>query len=92
MQNMSDKAFNNKISLWIKQRLFISKNYTETMNGLEDFVAAMKKSDEIPVIKDEPKQPTEQLNTKTIDDEQRRFGLIVPPLVSKYRICIWSFK
>lgn len=85
---MSDKSFNNKISLWIKQRLFISKSYTETMNGLEDFVAAMKKSDELSAVKDEPKQPTEQLPTKTIEDEQRRFDLTVPPLVGKYGISI----
>jgi len=32
------EQFNNKISLWIKQRLLISRNYDDTMNALEKFV------------------------------------------------------
>ena len=57
---MGDKNFNNKISLWIKQRLFISRQYDETMNALEKFVDDMKKSDEISVLENEQQEQTQQ--------------------------------
>ena len=80
---MSDKNFNNKISLWIKQRLLISRKYDETMNALEKFVEDMKKIDEISVLENEQQEQTQQSENKLNDDEQRRFSLVVPPLIGK---------
>jgi hypothetical protein len=80
---MGDKNFNNKISLWIKQRLFISRQYDETMNALEKFVEEMKKLDEISVLENEQQEQTQQLENKLNDDEQRRFSLVLPPLIGK---------
>ncbi len=85
---MNDKNFNNKISLWIKQRLFISKNYDETMNALEKFVSDMKKSEELSTLENEQQEQQEQqqnqeIEKKLTDDEQRRFSLIIPPLVGE---------
>ncbi|CAF4386004.1 unnamed protein product, partial [Adineta steineri] len=53
VNNMQDKHFNNKISLWIKQRLFISRNYDVTMNALEKFSTDMKKADELVILQTE---------------------------------------
>jgi hypothetical protein len=75
---MSDKHFNNKISLWIKQRLFISRKYDDTMTGLEKFVDAMKTSDSIAILENEQQEQTQSSEIKSTDDEQRRFSLILP--------------
>jgi hypothetical protein len=86
VNNMNDKHFNNKISLWIKQRLFPSRKYDETMSSLEKFVDDMKKLDEIAVLEREQQEQIiqqEQIvqpDKKLTDDEQRRFSLILPPL------------
>ncbi|CAF1042294.1 unnamed protein product [Adineta steineri] len=81
VNNMQDKHFNNKISLWIKQRLFISRNYDVTMNALEKFSTDMKKADELLILQNEQQQLQIQQSEKQLnDDEQRRFSLIVPPL------------
>jgi len=98
---MNDKQFNNKISLWIKQRLFISRQYDDTMNALEKFVIDMKKSDEITTLENEQQEQMQQLEKKLTEDEQqekiqqsekkltedeqRRFSLVLPPLNGKYR-------
>lgn len=82
---MNDKHFNNKISLWIKQRLLISRQYDETMNALEKFVSDMKKSDEISVLENEQQEQNQELNKNLNEDEQRRVSLIIPPLTSKFK-------
>ena len=73
---MNEKQVTNKISLWIKQRLFISRNYQQTMNDLETFVTEMKKLEEINA--NEKQQESEN---KILDDEERRLSLILPPLI-----------
>lgn len=88
VQNINDKTFNNKISLWIKQRLFISKNYNETMTALENFVTTMKKSDEILSIDNEKKQPISTIETEFKENEQLRFNPIIPPLIGKFFLSI----
>jgi hypothetical protein len=75
---MNDKQFNNKISLWIKQRLFISQKYDDTMNALEKFVLDMKKSEEISLLENQ------QIENKLTEDEQRRISLVLPPLIGEY--------
>jgi uncharacterized protein YjcR len=75
---MSDKHFNNKISLWIKQRLFISRKYDDTMTALEKFVDAMQTSDSIAILENEQQEQTQSSEIKSTDDEQRRFSLILP--------------
>jgi uncharacterized protein YjcR len=77
---MSDKHFNNKISLWIKQRLFISRKYDDTMTALEKFVDAMQTSDSIAILENEQQEQTQSSEIKSTDDEQRRFSLILPTL------------
>ncbi|UJR30615.1 hypothetical protein I4U23_018140 [Adineta vaga] len=87
VNNMNDKHFNNKISLWIKQRLFITRNYDETMSALEKFASQMKLSDELTAMENEQQtakniDDNEQQTAKNIDDddEQRRVSSIIPPL------------
>ncbi len=75
---MNDKQFNNKISLWIKQRLFISQKYDDTMNALEKFVLDMQKSEEISLLENQ------QIENKLTEDEQRRISLVLPPLIGEY--------
>ncbi|CAF1225283.1 unnamed protein product [Adineta ricciae] len=77
VNNVNDRHFNNKISLWIKQRLFISRNYDETMSGLEKFASEMKLSDEITTTENEQQK---EKSFGDDDDEQRRISSIVPPL------------
>ena len=48
-----------KCAINIKQRLFISRNYNDTMNALEKFAEDMKKLDEISIHENE--QKTQQL-------------------------------
>jgi len=81
VNNMNDKNFNNKISLWIKQRLFISRKYDDTMNALEKFVIDMKKSDEISILENEQQEQIQQSENKLTEDEQRRISLVLPPLI-----------
>ena len=61
----------NKISLWIKQRLFTSRNYDETMNALEKFSLNMKGSDEIALLEAVEKEQAQQVIAKVNTDEQR---------------------
>lgn len=75
-QSMNEKQITNKISLWIKQRLFISRNYQQTMNDLENFVTEMKKLEEI-----NANEKQIESETKTNDDEERRLSLVLPPLI-----------
>lgn len=53
------------------------------MNALEKFVSDMKKLEEISLLENE-QQKQEQQNQKLTDDEQRRIGLIIPPLTGKF--------
>lgn len=73
---MSEKQVTNKISLWIKQRLFISRNYQQTMNDLETFVNEMKKLEET-----NANGKQQESENKILDDEERRLSLILPPLI-----------
>jgi hypothetical protein len=84
INNLNDRNFNNKISLWIKQRISIFKGYDHTMNELEKFVANMKKSEEISVPENVQSEQNEQSEKKLTEDEQRRFSFILSPLVGKY--------
>ncbi|CAF3501536.1 unnamed protein product [Rotaria socialis] len=72
VQNMSDKHFNNKISLWIKQRLCISRKYDDTMNALEKFVEHMQKSVEIERLKNEQKEQNQEAEKNLTQDEQNQ--------------------
>ena len=81
---MNDRHFKNKISLWIKQRLFISRNYDETMSGLEKFASEMKLSDEITTMENEQQK---EKSFDDDDDEQRRISSVVPPLAGKSKYC-----
>lgn len=78
VNNMSDKHFNNKISLWIKQRLFISRRYDETMGALEKFASEMKASDDLQAA--ESQQRAEEKQQPDDDDERRRLSSIAPAL------------
>ncbi|CAF4218760.1 unnamed protein product, partial [Rotaria magnacalcarata] len=96
VQNMSDKHFNNKISLWIKQRLCVSRKYDDTMNALEKFVEHMQKSVEIETLEkeqkeqnqeaeknltqDEQKEQNQKSEKKLSEDEQRRFTFAFPSI------------
>ena len=84
MNNLKDRNFSNKISLWIKQRLTISRGYDQTMNALEKFVANMKKSEEISLAESIQAEQEDQSEKKSTEDEQRRLSFVVPPLVGKY--------
>jgi hypothetical protein len=55
------------------------------MNALEKFVNDMKKSDEITILENEQQEQNQQLETKLTEDEQRRFSLVLPPLIGKYK-------
>ena len=66
---MTDKNFKNKISLWIKQRLFITRQYAHTMDALEKFVDAMQKCDEISMFETEQEEQSQELEKNLIDDE-----------------------
>ncbi|CAF5197716.1 unnamed protein product [Rotaria magnacalcarata] len=99
VQNMSDKHFNNKISLWIKQRLCVSRKYDDTMNALEKFVEHMQKSVEIETLEkeqkeqnqeaeknltqDEQKEQNQKSEKKLSEDEQRRFAFAFPSIKGK---------
>ncbi|CAF0915962.1 unnamed protein product [Rotaria sp. Silwood1] len=79
VNNMSDKQFNNKISLWIKQRLSISRKYDDTMNALEKFVENMKKSEEIEMYEKQQQEQNEESEKKVIDIEQHQLNSNLPP-------------
>ncbi|CAF3484690.1 unnamed protein product [Rotaria sordida] len=74
VNNMNNKNFNNKISLWIKQRLSISRKYDDTMNALEKFVNNMKISDEISMYENQQKEQNQELEKKLIDNEQHQLN------------------
>jgi hypothetical protein len=81
---MNDKHFNNKISLWIKQRLFVSRKYDETMNALEKFSNEMKTIDELQAVENEQRAEKDLPD----NDEQRRISLVIPPLSGELKIDI----
>ena len=58
------------------------------MTALENFVATMKKSDEISTIENEQKDQIPKVESKLNEDEQHRFRPIIPPLIGKYHISI----
>ena len=76
---MQDKHMGNKISLWIKQRLFTSRNYDETMNALEKFSLSMKGSDEIALLEAVEKEQAQQAVAKVNTDEPRHVSILIPP-------------
>ncbi|CAF4010010.1 unnamed protein product, partial [Rotaria sp. Silwood2] len=78
VNNMSDKHFNNKISLWIKQRLSISRQYDDTMNDLEKFVENMKISDEISMYHKQQQEHNEESEKKLFNDEQHQLNSNLP--------------
>lgn len=68
--SIHEKHFGNKISLWIKQRLFVSRKYDETINALEKFSQQMKALDDAAALEaKEPEQP-QKVDTKTIENEK----------------------
>ena len=84
---MTEKQFNNdKISLWIKQRLFITRKYKDTMNALEKFIDTMQKSDKISPFETEQQEQSQASEKKLTDDEQRVLNLIQPSLSGEYNI------
>jgi len=72
--SINDKHFGNKISLWIKQRLFVSRKYDETMNALEQFSQEMKTLDEKAAA--EAKENEEK--QKLIEEELNRVSSTLP--------------
>lgn len=73
----------NKISLWIKQRLFTSRNYDQTMSALEKFSLSMKGSDEIALLEAVEKETAQQAVLKVNTDEQRHVSISIPPTTGK---------
>lgn len=69
--------------MWIKQRLFLSRKYDETMNALEQFSQEMKTLDEKAAAEAKENEQEQKLNaeTKVTQDEPNRFSFILPPAI-----------
>lgn len=79
MNNIFDTNFNNKISLWIKQRLTVSRNYEETMAALENFVANMRKVDELEMFERQQREFDENAEQKPAVQEEKPLIPVAPP-------------